>query len=172
MVSSYVATITSRRGITRRYGTPQVSDNIAQRRGAHAGYASCIIHRTKPRRGFTAGVAPRMSQSLVQIYVHIIFSTKNREALLQDKEFRAKAHAYLAGICKNLGCPALVIGGVEDHVHILCRLGKTIEIATLVRELKRDSSKWIKETTRRSTTFIGRQDTGHFQLAHRTSMRS
>lgn len=165
MVSSYVATITSRRGITRRYGTPQVSDNIAQRRGAHAGYASCIIHRTKPRRGFTAGVAPRMSQSLVQIYVHIIFSTKNREALLQDKEFRAKAHAYLAGICKNLGCPALVIGGVEDHVHILCRLGKTIEIATLVRELKRDSSKWIKENNTALDDFHWQAGYGAFSVS-------
>src|SRR5438876_3153897 len=85
-----------------------------------------------------------MSQSLVQIYLHIVFSTKNRAPFLQDKSFRDRTHAYLAGICKNLDCPALIIGGVEDHVHILCRFGKTIDVATLVRELKRDSSKWIK----------------------------
>ena len=86
-----------------------------------------------------------MGQSLAQIYAHIAFSTKNRKPFLQDIEFRPKVHAYLAGICKKQECPALIIGGVEDHVHLLCRLGKTIPVATLLRELKRGSSVWIKE---------------------------
>lgn len=94
-----------------------------------------------------------MSQSLAKIYLHIVFSTKNRQPLLRDKAFRGRTHAYLAGICNNLDCPALIVGGVEDHVHILCRLGKTIEVATLLRELKRDSSKWIKENERRLSDF-------------------
>ena len=85
-----------------------------------------------------------MPQSLTQIYLHIAFSTKDRKPFLSDKEFRGRTHAYLAGICKNLDCPSLIVGGVEDHVHILCRYGETIEVATLLRELKRDSSKWIK----------------------------
>jgi len=85
-----------------------------------------------------------MPQSLTQIYLHVVFSTKDRQPFLTDKELRGRTHAYLAGICKNLDCPALIVGGVEDHVHILCRFGKTIEVATLLRELKRDSSKWIK----------------------------
>ena len=85
-----------------------------------------------------------MPQSLVQIYAHLVFSTKNREPLLRDASMRERTHRYLAGICKNLGVPAITIGGVEDHVHLLCRLGKTISLADLVRDLKRDSSKWIK----------------------------
>jgi REP element-mobilizing transposase RayT len=85
-----------------------------------------------------------MLQSLTQIYLHIVFSTKDRKPFLNDRIFRDRTHAYLAGICKNLDCPSLIIGGVEDHVHILCRFGKTIDVATLIRELKRDSSKWIK----------------------------
>ena len=85
-----------------------------------------------------------MGQSLAQIYVHIIYSTKNRTPFLQNTEFQSHLHAYLAGICQNQGCPALAIGGVEDHVHILCRLGKTIDVATLLREQKRSSSLWIK----------------------------
>ena len=82
-----------------------------------------------------------MSQSLVQIYVHIVFSTKHRKPFLKDMEFRDRTHRYLAGICKNLNSPSVIVGGVEDHVHMLCRLGKTIEIADLIRDLKRDSSK-------------------------------
>ena len=94
-----------------------------------------------------------MSQSVVQIYVHLIFSTKGRAPFLQDSTFREQIHAYLAGTCKNLGCPSIIIGGVEDHVHILCRFGKTIEVATLIRELKRESSKWIKEQQPAPATF-------------------
>ncbi len=66
-----------------------------------------------------------MPQSLVQIYAHLVFSTKSRKPFLHDRAIRERAHAYLQGICENQGCPSLRIGGVEDHVHILCRLSKT-----------------------------------------------
>ncbi len=85
-----------------------------------------------------------MGQSLVQIYVHIVFSTKNRQPLLRDSDSCQRMHAYLAGVCGNQNCPAIVIGGVEDHVHLLCRLGKTIDIAKLIRELKKESSEWAQ----------------------------
>ena len=85
-----------------------------------------------------------MGQSLVQIYVHVIFSTKNRQPFLTDLALRAKLHAYIAGICRNLNSSAVVVGGVEDHVHILCRLGKQVAVSDFVREIKRDSSKWVK----------------------------
>jgi putative transposase len=85
-----------------------------------------------------------MSQSLTQIYLHIVFSTKNRAPYLKEKTLRDKTHAYLAGICKNLQSPALIVGGVDDHVHLLCRFSKNITLADFLRELKRDSSKWIK----------------------------
>jgi REP element-mobilizing transposase RayT len=85
-----------------------------------------------------------MGQSLAQLYVHIIFSTKNRQRFLADNDLRERTHAYLAGVCRNQDSPAVIAGGAEDHVHILCRLGKQITVADLVRELKRDSSSWIK----------------------------
>jgi hypothetical protein len=72
-------------------------------------------------------------QSLVQIYVHIVYSTKHRKPFLKDKEFRDRTQRYLAGTCKGLNCPALIVGGVEDHVHILCRFGKNVGIADLIQ---------------------------------------
>jgi REP element-mobilizing transposase RayT len=63
---------------------------------------------------------------------------------LRDKELRTELHAYLGGICRNLESPALIINGVDDHVHILCRLSRTITIAGILRDLKADSSKWLK----------------------------
>lgn len=86
-----------------------------------------------------------MSQSLVQVYLHLVFSTKNRQPLLNNIGFRERTHAYLAGTCNRLETPAIKVGGIEDHVHILCRLAKTLDISTLIREIKRESSKWVKE---------------------------
>jgi REP element-mobilizing transposase RayT len=85
-----------------------------------------------------------MPQSLAQIYLHIVFSTKHRVPFLQNKVLRGELHAYLGGTCRNLDSPSLRIGGAEDHVHILCRLSRTQAVADVVRELKRESSKWLK----------------------------
>ena len=106
-----------------------------------------------------------MPQSLVQIYVHIVFSTKHRKPFLKDNEFRDRTHRYLAGICKNLKSPAPVVGGVDDHVHILCRLGKTIDIADLIRDLKRDSSKWVKAEQPVLGEFHWQQGYGAFSIS-------
>jgi putative transposase len=106
-----------------------------------------------------------MSQSLVQIYVHIVFSTKNRAPYLKDRAIRDRLHAYLSGICKNQCSPSLRAGGSEDHVHILCRLSKTLDVATLIRELKRDSSKWIKDENPRLADFYWQQGYGAFSVS-------
>ena len=106
-----------------------------------------------------------MSQSLVQIYVHIIFSTKNRAPFLNDPEFRERVHAYLAGICKKQDCPAIIAGGVSDHVHLLCRLGKQIDISTLIREIKRDSSSWVKEQRPLLNAFYWQNGYGAFSIS-------
>lgn len=85
-----------------------------------------------------------MPQSLAQIYVHLVFSTKDRRPFLDDCETRSRTHAYLSGGCREQGCPSVIIGGPSYHVHVLLRLGKSTSISNLVRELKKESSKWIK----------------------------
>jgi putative transposase len=62
-----------------------------------------------------------MSQSLSQIYLHIVFSTKERKPFLQELASRQAMHKCLANTSNELGCPCLEVGGVEDHVHILSR---------------------------------------------------
>jgi len=106
-----------------------------------------------------------MAQSLVQLYTHLVFSTKHRKRFLQDDVLRANLHAYLAGTCKNLESPSLLIGGVEDHVHILCRLSKTIAVSVLIRELKRESSKWIKSESASVRTFQWQSGYGAFSIS-------
>ncbi len=106
-----------------------------------------------------------MSQSLVQCYLHVIYSTKHREPFLQDKSIRNAMHAYLAGICQNLGSPSLLIGGVEDHVHILCRFSKKITIMDFLRDTKRDSSKWIKTQGTQYSSFHWQEGYGAFSIS-------
>lgn len=82
-----------------------------------------------------------MPQSLANILVQIVFSTKNRYPFLTDRDIRSEMHAYLGGTCNNLNCPVLIVGGTSDHVHILSKLSKNISSAKLIGELKRESSK-------------------------------
>ncbi len=86
-----------------------------------------------------------MPQSLSAVYIHLIFSTKERRPLLRDKNVREALHSYLGGISKQLECPPIRIGGVEDHVHVLARLGRTLALTDWVKELKRVSNLWLKE---------------------------
>ena len=65
-----------------------------------------------------------MPQSLAQVHIHVIFSTKNRMPFLVDAEFRKEMHAYLASIVKAYESPAQIVGGTADHVHILCALSR------------------------------------------------
>ena len=86
-----------------------------------------------------------MPQSLSAVYIHLTFSTKDRRPFLREKPLRAALHAYLGGISKTLECPPIIVGGVEDHVHLLCRFGRTITQADWVKELKRVSNGWLKD---------------------------
>jgi REP element-mobilizing transposase RayT len=106
-----------------------------------------------------------MPQSLTQIYLHIIFSTKDRQPFFKDKTIRERVHAYLTGICRNLECSSLFVGGVEDHVHLLTRHSKNISVANFLRELKRESSKWIKTLDPAFKKFHWQNGYGVFSLS-------
>jgi len=94
-----------------------------------------------------------MPQSLSAVYIHLVFSTKDRRPWLRDKSLRQSLHAYVGSVSKQLDCPALIVGGVEDHVHLLARFARTITQADWVKELKRVSSAWLKGQTRDSLDF-------------------
>ena len=86
-----------------------------------------------------------MPQSLSAVYIHLVFSTKNRQPFLRDLDIRTRLHAQLGGISKTLGCAPILTGGFEDHVHMLARFGRTITQAEWVKELKRVSNLWLKD---------------------------
>lgn len=85
-----------------------------------------------------------MASTLTRILLHVTFSTKNRDALIVP-DHEPALHAYIGGICRGLQSPLLAIGGTADHVHLLLSLNKTLALSDLMMELKRDSSKWMRE---------------------------
>ena len=85
-----------------------------------------------------------MSQSLANILTHVIWSTKERQALITD-DVRLGLHGYMAGILKNVESPALIINSMPDHVHVLCQLSKNLAACKLVETVKKESSKWMKK---------------------------
>ncbi len=84
-----------------------------------------------------------MAQSLSKVYLHIIFSTKNRENLILPK-VEKELYAYIGGVIKNLKGVPININGMPNHIHILSTFPRTITIAKFLEEIKKSSSKWMK----------------------------
>jgi REP element-mobilizing transposase RayT len=104
-----------------------------------------------------------MSQSLVKNYIHIVFSTKHRAPIIVPP-YEQELHSYLGGICKNLECQPIKIGGYTDHIHILCMLSKKIALMKLLEEVKSHSSKWMKTKDESLSNFYWQDGYGAFSV--------
>lgn len=104
-----------------------------------------------------------MGQSLVKNYIHIVFSTKHRTPMIQPL-YEEELHSYLGGICKNLECPPIKIGGYTDHIDILCMLSKKIALMKLLEEVKSHSSKWMKTKSDSLNNFYWQDGYGAFSV--------
>ncbi len=105
-----------------------------------------------------------MPQSLAKILLHTVFSTKDRRPFLRDPMLRTEMHAYLGGILTHLECQPILVGGVEDHVHVLAGLSRSCAVAEMIKELKRGSSLWIKDRSPGLSDFAWQNGYGVFSL--------
>ncbi len=85
-----------------------------------------------------------MSHTHAGNFVHCIFSTKERRALI-PAELQEQLYAYLTGIADNLGFKILAAGGTSNHVHLLIGLPPALTLAEVVQKLKANSSRWLGE---------------------------
>src|SRR5579885_589771 len=83
-----------------------------------------------------------MGSTFLSLHYHIVFSTKDRRPLIRP-EWRPHLHEYLGGTVRALGGVPEIIGGVEDHVHLLVGLRATHCLADVMCELKKASSIWV-----------------------------
>ena len=93
-----------------------------------------------------------MAQSLCKIYLHIIFHVKTTSPQIAD-EHLDRLHSYIGQLVNTTGCQVIRVGGIGDHVHILCMLSRNENVAHLVEEVKRNSSRWIKTIDARYEKF-------------------
>jgi len=107
-----------------------------------------------------------MPQSLAKILVHTVFSTKDRRPLLRDRALREELHRYLGGILSNLDCQPIIVGDVEDHVHLLSALSRTCQPAEMVKEGKRGSSLWLKTKGPEPSDFTWQNGYGIFSIGY------
>ncbi len=84
-----------------------------------------------------------MPGSYSHICLHIVYCTKNRQRWLKGQAGE-EMHSYLAGIINHNGSTALKVGGIDDHVHILCLLPKDTSLGEFIAKVKANSSKWFR----------------------------
>lgn len=84
-----------------------------------------------------------MLSTHLSLHYHLVFSTKNRIPVI-SKEWRERLHSYMGGIVKGIDGVPLVIGGIEDHVHLLVGLRATHRLDYVLRDIKADSSSWVR----------------------------
>src|SRR6056297_367041 len=105
-----------------------------------------------------------MPQSLSTVYTHIIFSTKHRKHLINN-QIESDLYNYIGGICKDLECNPVQVGGHKNHIHILCLLSRKIAQMTLVQQVKQGSSKWIKTIDAEYANFYWQDGYGVFSVS-------
>ena len=105
-----------------------------------------------------------MAQSLANILIHLVFSTKNREPTLLNGE-RDELHAYITGILHNHNCHLIEINSIEDHIHILLALTKTESLARIVEQIKTHSALWLKDKPSAYTAFAWQRGYGAFSVS-------
>ena len=106
-----------------------------------------------------------MPQSLSQVWLHIVFCTKDRQTFLQNLEFREEMFRLLSHHVQEAGCFPRRAGGWIDHVHIVCGLSRTIAIAKLVEHVKTETSKWAKKAQYGSPLFTWQAGYGAFSVS-------
>ena len=106
-----------------------------------------------------------MRQSLSRVWLHIVFSTKDRQPFLRDDTLREEMSKMLGHEANKIDCPSGGAGGWDDHVHLLCGLSRTIAIAKLVEIVKRETSKWAKDRTPDWHDFYWQNGYGAFSVS-------
>jgi REP element-mobilizing transposase RayT len=106
-----------------------------------------------------------MAQTHVCLYLHIIFSTKNRFSIL-GPEIEGELFAYIGGIINNHESKLLAANGTDDHVHLLISMSKNFLVPVVVGAIKRDSSKWLKTQGSGYATFAWQDGYSVFSVGH------
>lgn len=107
-----------------------------------------------------------MADVFSQLYIHIVFAVKNRQALIRP-EWEEELYKYMTGIIQNRGHKLLAIGGMPDHIHIFLGLKPAEALSDLVREIKKATTTFVRE--KRFTPYPFSWQSGYGAFSHSRS---
>ena len=105
-----------------------------------------------------------MANTYTQIHIQFVFGVKYRAALI-EKTWKDRLHQYLTGIIQENEHKMLQVNSMPDHIHIFIGMRPTQSIASLVQNLKTESSKWIKGNKFCESSFAWQQGYGAFSYS-------
>lgn len=105
-----------------------------------------------------------MSQSLSTVYIHLIFHIKTTSVAIQEDD-QSGLNAYVAGTLNNIECPAIAVGGVRDHLHLLFRLSPKETLAGVVERVKVASHRYLESIDRMYHRFSWQTGYGAFSVS-------
>ncbi len=109
-------------------------------------------------------IEDRMAQSLADIILHLVFSTKERRPWICSEDENV-LYRYMGGVSNDLNCPIIKINGMADHIHLLFQLGRTIAVSKFVSEVKSSSSRWLKTKGNHYQDFSWQDGYGIFSVS-------
>ena len=95
--------------------------------------------------------------------MHCVFSTKDRRPMITPPLWE-RLVPYIGEIARDHMTKLIAAGGIEDHIHLLLSLPKTLDIAKVMQLIKGGSSKWIHDTFPEHRFFEWQKGYGAFSI--------
>ena len=105
-----------------------------------------------------------MASTLVKIDIHLIFHVKSTSVKMLNDDL-PRIFQYVGGVIRGMDAIPVVVGGMPDHIHILTSLPRNKTLSDFVRDLKANSSKWIKQLDSRYKFFAWQDGYGAFSVS-------
>jgi putative transposase len=102
--------------------------------------------------------------SFSKIWIHAIWSTKDRRPLITPK-IEPLLHEFMKMQFDTMGCPAKIINGTADHIHCLFNLGREKSVADVIKQIKGSSSHFLNSTNACDTKFAWQSGYGAFSVS-------
>jgi REP element-mobilizing transposase RayT len=106
-----------------------------------------------------------MPNTYTQIYIHVVFAVKNRDALISSS-WKERLHKYITGIVQNQGHKLIAINTMANHAHIFIGMKPDAALSDLVRDIKRDSTNFVNNEIKLRGKFGWQEGFGAFSYSH------
>jgi putative transposase len=108
-----------------------------------------------------------MRRTKTELFVHLVWATWDRLPLI-TAEIKPVVYASIQAQAGGVGAELLVVGGIEDHVHLIVEFPPTLSISNLVKQLKGSTSHLITHEVQPGETFKWQGSYGAFSLSKRS----